>query len=186
MGILKYAPQALKNLFLPPVTTSYPAVPFEYPEGSRGHIEIDIDDCIGCGMCVRCCPCGTLSVDRIKGTWSIDRFDCIACGFCVEKCPKKCLHMAKGYQTPGGEKGSVTYTKSPEVLAAEEQKRQEAAAKAAAAKKAREEAAKKKAAEEAAAQAAGGAGAAAQAAGGAGAAAAGAPDAGKAAPAGGV
>ena len=146
MSILRYAPEALKNLFRPPVTTSYPAVPFEYPEGSRGHIEIDIDDCIGCGMCVRCCPCGTLTVGRIEGTWSIDRFDCIACGYCVEKCPKKCLHLRIGYQEPMGEKGRVTYTKSPEVLAAEEKKRQEAAAKAAAAKKAKEEAEKKKAA----------------------------------------
>ncbi len=145
MGVLKLAPEALKNLFRKPVTTSYPAVPFEYPEGSRGHIEITIDECIGCGMCVRCCPCGTLTVDKIAGTWSIDRFDCIACGYCVYKCPKKCLHMIQGYQESGPEKGCVTYTKSPEVLEAEAKKREELAAKAAAAKAAAEA---KKAAEE--------------------------------------
>ena len=136
MSILKYAPEALKNLFRPPVTTAYPAKPIDYPEGARGHIEIEIDECIGCGMCVRCCPCGTLSVNRLEGTWSIDRFDCIACGYCVEKCPKKCLHMIPGYQTPGGEKSRVTYTKSPEALEADRKKREEQAAKAAAAKKA--------------------------------------------------
>ncbi len=142
MGVMKFAPETLKNLFKKPVTTSYPFVPYEYPDGSRGHVEITIDECIGCGMCVRCCPCSTLSVDKIKGTWTIDRFDCIACGYCVYKCPKKCLHMVKGYQTPGPEKGSVTYTKSPEVLEAEAKKREEMAAKAAAAKAAKEAAAK--------------------------------------------
>ena len=149
MGVMKFAPQTLKNLFKKPVTTSYPFEPFEYYERSRGHIEITIDECIGCGLCVRSCPCGTLSVDKIKGTWTIDRFDCIACGYCVEKCPKKCLHMVQGYQTPGPEKNSVTYTKSPEVLEAEAKKREEMAAKAAAAKKAAEE---KKAAEAKAAE----------------------------------
>ena len=140
MSILKYAPEALRNLFRPPVTTKYPFEPAVYPEGSRGHIEISIDDCIGCGMCVRACPCGTLSVDKAAGTWSIDRFDCIACGYCVEKCPKKCLSMVQGYQTPGEKSGAVTYTKSPEQLERERIAREEAAKKAAAAKAAKEKA----------------------------------------------
>lgn len=138
MSIMKYAPEALKNLFRAPVTTKYPAVPYEYPENARGHIEITIDECIGCGMCVRACPCGALTVDKIKGTWTIDRFNCIACGYCVTKCPKKCLKNVAGYQEPMGEKTSVTFTKSPEQLALEEQKRKEAAEKAAAAKAAKE------------------------------------------------
>ncbi|MBQ4233250.1 MAG: 4Fe-4S dicluster domain-containing protein [Lachnospiraceae bacterium] len=153
MGVMKYAPQALANMFKPPVTTTYPAEPAEYPERSRGHIEIEIDECIGCGLCVRCCPCGTLSVDKIKGTWTIDRFDCIACGYCVEKCPKKCLYMKDGYQEPGDDKSPITYTKSPEQLAKDEEQRKAMAAKAAAAKAAAEakakEAAAAKAAEEA-------------------------------------
>ncbi len=143
--IMNFAPTALKNLFMKPVTTTYPAEPFTYPQRSRGHIEIDIDDCIGCGMCVRSCPPGNLSVDKIKGTWTIDRFDCIACGYCVVKCPKKCLHMVPGYQEPEGEKHTDTYTKSKEVLEAEAKKREEMAKKAAEAKAAKEAAAKAKA-----------------------------------------
>jgi len=46
MAIMKFAPEALKNLFSKPVTTSYPAKPAEYPERSRGHIDIVIDECI--------------------------------------------------------------------------------------------------------------------------------------------
>ncbi len=149
MSIMKYAPEALKNLFLKPVTKNYPAEEAVYPEGSRGHIDISIDDCISCGMCVRVCPSSALKVDKIKGTWTINRYDCIACGYCAVKCPKKCLFVNKGYQEPGPEKQEQTYQKSPEVLAAEEAKRKEAAEKAAAAKAAME--AKKKA-EQAASQ----------------------------------
>ncbi|MCR4716330.1 MAG: 4Fe-4S dicluster domain-containing protein [Lachnospiraceae bacterium] len=147
MGIMNYAPSALANMFKPPVTTTYPLEPAEYPERSRGHIEIEIDQCIGCGLCVRACPCSTLSVDKLKGTWTIDRFDCIVCGYCVEKCPKNCLYVKQGYQEPGADKSPFTYTKSPEQLAKEEEQRKAIAAKAAAAKKAKEEAEKKKAEE---------------------------------------
>ena len=150
MAILQYASEAIKNLFRPPVTTEYPFRPFEYPEGTRGHVEITIDDCIGCGMCVRACPSSALSVDRLGGTWTINRFDCIACGYCVLKCPKKCLRMETGYQTPGPEKQAVLYTKSPEQLEKEKKQREEAAAKAAEAKRLMEE---KKAAEAAAGEA---------------------------------
>ncbi len=143
MGILQYAPQALKNLFLPPVTTSYPFEPATYPEGSRGHVDIDIDNCISCGMCTRACPSNALSVDKMKGTWTINRFDCVACGFCVEKCPKKCLSMVIGYETPNNTKSEAVYQKSPEVLEREAKQRAEIAAKAAAAAKAKAEAAAK-------------------------------------------
>ena len=46
----------LKNLFSKPATTTYPFEPREYPERSRGHIEIDMDKCIFCGMCEDACP----------------------------------------------------------------------------------------------------------------------------------
>ena len=141
MSILKFAPEALSNLFKPPVTTTYPAEPAKYPERSRGHIDITIDECISCGMCVRACPSSALAVDKAQGTWTINRFDCIACGFCVVKCPKKCLTMVPGYQTPDQEKSEVTYQKSPEVMEAERKKREEAAAKAKAAAEAKAKAA---------------------------------------------
>ena len=98
--IMNFTGTVLKNLFSKQVTINYPAEPMEYPKRSRGHIEIDIDDCILCGLCSRSCPSGALTVDRAAGKWSIDRFDCVQCGYCVEKCPKSCLSIVPGYQEP--------------------------------------------------------------------------------------
>lgn len=138
MGILKFFPDVLKNLVSKPVTKNYPAEPAVYPERSRGHITIDIDDCISCGMCVRSCPSSTLRVNKAEGLWAINRFDCIACGYCVEKCPKKCLHMEPGYQEPMPNKSEEVFRKSPEVMKAEAEKRAAQLKKAAEAKKALE------------------------------------------------
>ena len=115
MASLKFIPfagTALKNLFRKPVTTSYPFAPAQYPERMRGHIEIDIESCISCGMCARSCPPGALTVDRAAGTWTIQRFDCVQCGNCVNVCPKKCLKMAPGYTTPDTTRRSDTFTRT--------------------------------------------------------------------------
>ena len=111
--LMSFAGIALKNLISKPVTSEYPAVPKVYPERTRGHVEIQIEDCLMCGMCMRNCPPGAIKVDRAKGTWDIQRFDCIQCGYCVENCPQKCLKMVPGYQTPAGQKEAEEYVKPP-------------------------------------------------------------------------
>ena len=99
------------NLFRKPATVGYPYEPVEYPERMRGHVEINIEDCITCGLCARSCPSQAIRVDRKAGTWTISRFDCVQCGSCVLACPKKCLFMKKGYTEPDVTKKSDTYTK---------------------------------------------------------------------------
>ena len=86
-----FAGRVIKNLFKKPATTQYPFEPVEYPERMRGHIRIEIENCITCGLCMRSCPSQAIRVDRKAGTWTIERFDCVQCGFCVATCPKKCL-----------------------------------------------------------------------------------------------
>ena len=108
---MPFAGTMLKNLFSKPVTTAYPAKPAVYPERSRGHVEIAIDQCIMCGLCSRNCPPRAITVDRATGTWTINRFDCVQCGYCTEVCPKKCLTINPGYQTPGAEKKEAVYQK---------------------------------------------------------------------------
>lgn len=108
---MSFAKIALKNLFSKPVTTSYPVEPKTYPERTRGHVEISIDDCILCGLCMRSCPPGAIQVKRQESEWTINRFDCIQCGYCVEKCPKKCLSIVPGYTIPEPEKSVTVVTK---------------------------------------------------------------------------
>lgn len=105
------AGRVLKNLFQEPATVKYPFEPAEYPERMRGHVEIQIEDCIACGLCMRSCPSQAITVDRTAGTWTIDRFDCVQCGSCVNACPKKCLFMKTGYTAPDVSKTSETFTK---------------------------------------------------------------------------
>ncbi len=105
------AGRMLKNLFREPATTQYPFAPADYPERMRGHVRIEINDCISCGLCMRSCPSDAIAVDRKAGTWTIERFDCVQCGSCVSVCPKKCLFMEKGYTEPDSVKKSETFTK---------------------------------------------------------------------------
>ena len=109
MGIMDFSKTALKNLFSKPATSKYPFESREYPERSRGHVEIDIDNCIMCGICSRKCMSGAITVDRNNKTWSIERMGCVQCSACVNACPKKCLTMAAGYTEPSTEKTVDTY-----------------------------------------------------------------------------
>lgn len=115
-NILNFSGTMLKNLFSKPVTIKYPAEPYPYPERSRGHIEINIESCVLCGLCAMNCPSGAIKVDRKEGTWSINRFDCVQCGYCTEKCNKKSLSIVPGYQEPMGEK-SVYLVEKPKAEA---------------------------------------------------------------------
>ena len=111
MAFMDFTRTALKNLFSKPATRQYPQVPREYPARSRGHVEIDMETCILCGLCSRKCPSGAITVDRAAGTWSIDRMGCVQCADCTTGCPKHCLQMQPGYTPPGPKKLVDVYQK---------------------------------------------------------------------------
>lgn len=111
MDIFSFSKTALKNLFSKPATRAYPLQPREYPARTRGHVIIDIDSCILCGLCSRKCPADAIKVDRAAGTWAIQRFGCVQCSSCVDCCPKKCLSMGQAYTAPNGTKGVDSYQK---------------------------------------------------------------------------
>ncbi|ODU56163.1 MAG: hydrogenase [Clostridium sp. SCN 57-10] len=113
MRVLSFTKTALKNLFSKPATRPYPLQPRDYPERTRGHIDIDIDVCVLCGICAKKCPAGAIAVDRAAGNWSIERFGCIQCAACVENCPKKCLSMGRSYTDPAPKKHTDVYQKPP-------------------------------------------------------------------------
>lgn len=101
MAFISFTKTILSNLFSKPATILYPAVPIKYKTRTRGHISIDIGECIFCGICSKRCPTSAIQVIREEKTWSIEPFSCIQCNSCVELCPKKCLTMENGYTVPG-------------------------------------------------------------------------------------
>lgn len=129
---LKLGSMTLGSLFKKPETIQYPAQTKKAPEGLKGHISIEIEVCILCGICEKACPAHAITVEKAQNTWSIDRFRCVQCGSCVRVCPKSCLHMETTYASPATTKSTDSFTKpeaSEEEKAAKEAKEAEKAAK---------------------------------------------------------
>lgn len=117
-GILKFTPIALKNLFTKPATRAYPDAPARRVPGTRGSVQVNMDECIFCGMCNRNCPADAITVDRVAKSWTIRRMNCVQCGYCVQSCPKKCLTMDGAYSVPAPEKMSDLFRKGEPVVPA--------------------------------------------------------------------
>jgi formate hydrogenlyase subunit 6/NADH:ubiquinone oxidoreductase subunit I len=114
MAGLKIGKMIMRSLGRKPATLMYPVVPREWQDRTRGHIEIDMDTCILCGICGKKCPTDAITVDRDAKTWSIKRMQCIQCSCCVEVCPKNCLVNEATYTTPAVYKIVDTFEKPEE------------------------------------------------------------------------
>lgn len=113
MGSFKLGGMTLKGLFKKPETIQYPAQTKPAPAGLKGHVSIEVDACILCGICQKACPCSAIAVDKKARTWQIDRFRCVQCGNCVRSCPKSCLAMQPAYAPVAAQK-SVDVFEVPE------------------------------------------------------------------------
>ena len=114
MALMNFTPTVLKNLFSKPVTNMYPAVKKEYPKATRGSIDIDIDDCIFCGICAKKCPTEAIRIEKFEKSWIIERLSCINCAYCVDSCPKKCLKVNNQYTSPSEKKYADCFKKESE------------------------------------------------------------------------
>lgn len=91
--------EAVKALFSEPVTvqsiTGSESV--KVPERYRGKIEYDREACIGCLLCIKTCPTGTiLTAEAQKVQFRLDR--CVFCGQCAEICPKDAIKMSSDFE----------------------------------------------------------------------------------------
>ena len=51
------------------------------------------DNCVGCGLCEKLCPCENITMSEKKPQWN---HNCIGCNACVVYCPRKAIQ----YKTP--------------------------------------------------------------------------------------
>jgi ferredoxin len=52
---------------------------------------VDVDKCLGCGICVDVCPVGAISLN--DGIASVDEALCTECGACVDACPNDAISL---------------------------------------------------------------------------------------------
>ncbi|MDF1514361.1 MAG: 4Fe-4S binding protein [Anaerolineae bacterium] len=92
--------QLLRTLITAPVTVGFPFGPANIPEGFRGRVIINEENCVGCSMCVRDCPTAALELKRTskKEYQLIYRPDrCAYCGQCELSCKFDAIHLDADY-----------------------------------------------------------------------------------------
>ena len=114
--MFKLGKMTLSSLFNKPETIQYPIQKKTFHDGLKGHIAIDIDTCIFCGLCQKACPSNSLEVSKPNKTWSINRFSCVQCNACIDPCPKKCLFSISEYSKPASAISVDCFTKVEEVI----------------------------------------------------------------------
>jgi len=101
---------ALRALFRKPVTVQYLTKAGEMvplPERYRGEIVYDKEACIGCLLCIRLCPSGTITAtEKKKVKFNISR--CIFCGQCAEICPTEAIKLGSNFEMVVHEKEDLT------------------------------------------------------------------------------
>ena len=57
-------------------------------------MQVDQNQCVGCGLCRKKCPMQAVSITRGKA--QINRHHCIVCGQCRQACPRKAIAYTNG------------------------------------------------------------------------------------------
>lgn len=64
-------------------------------------LELDVDKCIGCGMCELVCPHAVFAIEDKKAR-IIDRDNCMECGACEINCPVDAISVRAGVGCAAG------------------------------------------------------------------------------------
>lgn len=58
-------------------------------------LELDVETCVGCGLCPTVCPHAVLEMADSKAR-IVERDRCMECGACARNCPVEALSVAAG------------------------------------------------------------------------------------------
>lgn len=108
-----YVKKALLDLFSKPSTEKYPFIKKEAFEGYRGKISYYPEKCIACGMCIRVCSPGAITLNREKCeegekiTMEFALSSCTFCNMCSDFCPKDAIELTKEYSMVATDKNEL-------------------------------------------------------------------------------
>ncbi|NMA02557.1 MAG: NADH-quinone oxidoreductase subunit I [Clostridia bacterium] len=105
-GLLKGLGVTGRVIFRKKVTEKYPDVQPQLAERWRGGFQLDVSQCIACGLCERNCPNGAIKMSTSKdennkkqlASYELNFSYCLLCGLCVEGCPKHCLRFTQEFE----------------------------------------------------------------------------------------
>ncbi|MFI5206136.1 MAG: 4Fe-4S binding protein [Candidatus Paceibacterales bacterium] len=96
-------------VFSKPATAGYPFTKPQVQDNFRGQMQLDMKQCIGCGLCGRDCPGGAIEMVDFYGKkrpqFRLDK--CLFCYQCSDSCPKKAIRNSAVYELATTDKSSL-------------------------------------------------------------------------------
>ena len=104
------APQVIRTLLRGPGTTRFPDEPARFHAAYRGRVRANAENCVGCGLCVKDCPAGALSLEkRSKQSFTLRHFAerCAYCAQCEYSCKFNAIYLDNAYREAVFEKNTL-------------------------------------------------------------------------------
>jgi len=104
----KTAEHLIKRTF----TVFHPYEGLKPVEGARGRPKLDIERCVGCGVCAYICPNKAIKIVTVgeRKLPAIDMGRCCFCRLCVDYCPRSALSMTKDHELAEYQRGDLKYS----------------------------------------------------------------------------